>query len=401
MPTPSETNGDRPPVDAPLVFISYATEEETIASIVKEFIQSSFNGKIGVFMSSDLELGVRWLNKIKHALKDTDVFLTISSPSSLARPWINIELGCGWIKGAAIIPICHSGQGEKCLPFPIGEYLAVSLKKGLGSNLLKNLAHRFNIAVPECDTKAFDRRIERAENKLRSKEVDPLIIQSPIDRTKAIIRDLKVLLRSPKPKEETIWMSGFLTSFAIGEGDSYPKDSKKYFDLLLEEKNCLVHLARKGVTIKCILSPANEHYARHEGFEHAIKRTNTLLNFIESEDPALDNIDWTVAALGAKSFYLIGQIACWEGYKVNIQQGYGLSVRQASPKIVEAGHQIYRFFFDSLSANALGKWPSDQGGPNRRFLDRKAAVLCLRDSLVFLAKEKLTRESNKPEKRSA
>ena len=83
------------------IFISYIMEEEPIARELKLFIEKYFLNQIAVFVSSDINCvtpGQQWLNTIEEALNQCKVILLICSPSSLTRPWINFEAGCGWIK---------------------------------------------------------------------------------------------------------------------------------------------------------------------------------------------------------------------------------------------------------------------------------------------------------------
>jgi hypothetical protein len=93
---------------------------------------------------------------------------------------------------------------------------------------------------------------------------------------------------------ETVWTSAFLSILAIGPDDPYPKEDRDYLDLLLEERELFISLARKGCTVKCIISPANKNYIRHAGIDYAVKRTNRSIDFIGSKDLALNHIDWAL-----------------------------------------------------------------------------------------------------------
>lgn len=93
----------------PLIFMSHITEEQEIALALKQLIESSFLGMMGVFVSSDptgIELGRRWLDQITFALKHCAVEVILASPESVRRPWINFEAGAGWIRDIPGIPLC-------------------------------------------------------------------------------------------------------------------------------------------------------------------------------------------------------------------------------------------------------------------------------------------------------
>ncbi len=113
------------------VFISHIVEEAPLASVLKEWLESAFAGQISVFVSSsedDVSAGDNWLERINRALEKSQVLIVICSPSSVGRPWINFEAGCGWIKNIPILPICHSGQRKNRLPPPLSLFQALEVE---------------------------------------------------------------------------------------------------------------------------------------------------------------------------------------------------------------------------------------------------------------------------------
>jgi TIR domain len=371
------------------VFISHITEEGPIALALKGFIEDRFLGQISVFVSSDvrdLTPGSRWLDTITKALKECDVILLICSRSSLTRPWINFEAGCGWIKGINIIPICHSGQRKDQMPFPFSGLQALQLEDaGFADSLLKSLATHFRIPAPTDRKGGLRKKLEVAKKKIAVSDPSPQIIQSPEERTQLINNDLRTLLESENVHKETVWVSAFLSAFAIGQDDPYPASKKPYLELLLKERELLVELARRGCTIKCIISPANKNYIRHAGIDYAIQRTKQLLGFLASRDRALDHIDWAVSELGTKNLYIIGNISCFEGYKKGIDQGYGLTLRQTSQDVINASVEVYSGFFSDLAASTIAKWITrDDTLRGAHELLHAGVVRCLHESLEFL-----------------
>ncbi len=112
------------------IFISHINEESRIAIVLKEWIESTFADQCKVFVRSDnedLPAGSRWLDQITAALEDSRVLITICSPNSIVRPWINFETGCAWIKGIQVIPVCHSGLLKSKLPNPLSMFQALDL----------------------------------------------------------------------------------------------------------------------------------------------------------------------------------------------------------------------------------------------------------------------------------
>jgi len=270
----------------------------------------------------DLTPGDKWLQKIETAIKEANLLLIICSPSSLTLPWINFEAGCGWMKGIEMIPICHSEQRKDRLPFPFSELQSLQLEDDrFPEALLHALCKHFRISrVPDIRSGTLRKKLQKCLGAIPVADASPQIIHSPRERTKLINDDLKTLLQSPHIAQEMVWTSAFLSTFAMGTDDPYPKEDQDYLSLLLQERELLLSLARKGCTIKCIISPANKNHVRHAGIDYAIQRTRQLLEFLECKDAAivsaLRHIDWAISELGTKNLYIIGHISCFEGYKV-------------------------------------------------------------------------------------
>src|SRR5271156_7245033 len=94
------------------LFMSFIHEEERIAAGVQEFIQRVFEAKVDAFMSSDknaIYAGEDWMNRIFDELKKTKVLISMLSPTSVARPWINFEAGAAWMRDTKVIPVCFGG----------------------------------------------------------------------------------------------------------------------------------------------------------------------------------------------------------------------------------------------------------------------------------------------------
>lgn len=384
------------------VFISHITEEACVALVLKEYIEARFLDQISVFASSnvyDLTPGDKWLRKIETAIKEADLMLIIYSPASLTRPWINFEAGCGWIKEIEMIPICHSGQHKDQLPFPFSGLQSLQLEDGrFPEVLLHALCKHFRTShVPDAHSGSLRRKLQKCLGAISVSDASPQIIHSQRERTKLINDDLKTLLQSHRVAQGTVWSSAFLSTLAIGPDDPYPEEEQDYLELLLQEQELLLSLARKGCTIKFIISPANKNHIRHAGIDYAIQRTKRLLELLKCQDTAIVNamkhIDWAISELGTKNLYIIGHISCFEGYKKGIQQGYGLTLRQTTRDVINANIDVYSGFFKDLAARSLAKWTNEKDiESTERELLRLATIRCLGESLGFLKRfEKQTK----------
>ena len=106
----------------PLIFISHITEEKELAKLLADFIKKSYLNMFDVFVSSDGESiasGDRWIETIDKALNSCVIQVSLCSPFSIQRPWINFEAGASWIRRIPVIPICHSGLSKSNLPVPL------------------------------------------------------------------------------------------------------------------------------------------------------------------------------------------------------------------------------------------------------------------------------------------
>jgi TIR domain len=135
------------------VFISHIHEEARLGGVVKGLIEDTLGSQgVTAFLSSDMQdnpTGRKWVEVIAGELDQARVVVSLISPTSLGRPWVNIELGAGWIKGRHIIPLCHSGQRVGDLPRPFGDFNGVGLDQDdAAERLLGGVADAFGLSHP-------------------------------------------------------------------------------------------------------------------------------------------------------------------------------------------------------------------------------------------------------------
>jgi hypothetical protein len=121
-------------------FISHASDDAKLANTLKEWLETTFLGRVDVFVSSapeDISAGEKWFSKIENALTGTRVLVVLCSLSSVNRAWINFEAGAGWIKGIPVIPVCYSGVNKNTLPAPLSFFQALNLEnEGFSAKLI-------------------------------------------------------------------------------------------------------------------------------------------------------------------------------------------------------------------------------------------------------------------------
>ena len=162
------------------IFLSHISEEKDLARVLKEWIETTFGGQCDVFVSSDIRdipAGARWLDEIEQALSGSCTMLLLCSPTSISRPWVNFEAGCGWIKHIPVMPICHSGQLKGSLPPPISTFQALEINsEQFISDLLASLAE--HLKVPKCPR--IDQATMRQELDAALGRITPSKSQKPI-----------------------------------------------------------------------------------------------------------------------------------------------------------------------------------------------------------------------------
>ncbi len=112
------------------VFISFIHEEERVATEVQALLREKLNNEFRVFLSADrwqMRAGQVWLDRIRAELTEARVIVSLLSPRSIARPWVNFEAGAAWLADKPIIPACFGGLEVANLPKPYADFQALDL----------------------------------------------------------------------------------------------------------------------------------------------------------------------------------------------------------------------------------------------------------------------------------
>jgi hypothetical protein len=111
------------------VFISFIHEEERVATAVQALLKEKLGEEFRVFLSTDLRAGHVWLERIREELTQARVIVSLLSPRSIARPWVNFEAGAAWFAHKPIIPACFGGLELASLPKPYSDFQAIDLRQ--------------------------------------------------------------------------------------------------------------------------------------------------------------------------------------------------------------------------------------------------------------------------------
>ena len=135
------------------IFMSFIHEEESAAKHVHDFIRQILGQSIDTFISSDrnaIYAGEDWMERIFEELGTTKVLVSMLSPSSVKRPWINFEAGAATALKAKVIPVCIGGLTINQLPKPYSSLQAVEIDTHEGAYyLLSSIAHHLGMPIPK------------------------------------------------------------------------------------------------------------------------------------------------------------------------------------------------------------------------------------------------------------
>jgi hypothetical protein len=135
------------------VFMSFIHEEESAAKHVHDFIHLILGPTIDTFISSDkneIYAGDDWMKRIFEELGTTKVLVSMLSPDSVKRPWINFEAGAATALKAKVIPVCIGGLTINQLPKPYSSLQAVEIDTHEGAYyLFSSIAHHLGMTLPK------------------------------------------------------------------------------------------------------------------------------------------------------------------------------------------------------------------------------------------------------------
>lgn len=129
----------------PELFISHIALEAKLACVLKEQIETAFEQKSHVFVSSspdDISTGKQWLKQISDALNTSKALLILCSKTSIYSPWLFLEAGFAMSRGLTLLPICHGGQEKDNLPLPLALSQCLELSgSGFSQRLISDLSN--------------------------------------------------------------------------------------------------------------------------------------------------------------------------------------------------------------------------------------------------------------------
>lgn len=111
------------------IFISHISPEAPVALHLKKLLLASLSPAVPVFVSSDYDSipSGEWYPAILKGLRNSTVVLSVLSPASLEKRWINFEAGFGMGAEAEVIPLVWGGLERGDIGMPLGQLQARAL----------------------------------------------------------------------------------------------------------------------------------------------------------------------------------------------------------------------------------------------------------------------------------
>jgi hypothetical protein len=105
------------------IFLSHISEESAMAIRLRRLFKEALWADMPIFVSSDYESipsGEPWYQKVLQGLSQVEGIVSLLSPASLLRPWINFEAGIGVGREAKVMPLVWRGLQKGDVGMPLG-----------------------------------------------------------------------------------------------------------------------------------------------------------------------------------------------------------------------------------------------------------------------------------------
>lgn len=150
------------------IFISYVSEDETIANLIKEFLEKNFLSAQVFVAVRDLKAGQIWIERIRDSLKNSHAIVPIITQFSEESPWVLFEAGAGFTDSRTI-PLCADAITLDTLKPPLKLLQAIELSNEGLTRLAGDIAKRAELREPQ-ELHGLSNTLNSIEQFLRTRE---------------------------------------------------------------------------------------------------------------------------------------------------------------------------------------------------------------------------------------
>ncbi|MSV34260.1 MAG: toll/interleukin-1 receptor domain-containing protein [Bryobacterales bacterium] len=108
------------------VFLSHSYADLGLARRIRSVLSRHLS--LTVFLHEDLSAGEDWQSKLRKELENTDVFVPLLTPNSVADSWVLQETGAAWALDKPIIPLTARMDLIDRFPIQLRAYQSLDLK---------------------------------------------------------------------------------------------------------------------------------------------------------------------------------------------------------------------------------------------------------------------------------
>lgn len=223
----------------------------------------------------------------------------------------------------------------------------------------------------DAGIKALKKVVRQAASEVRARSV-PAILEGALARSEEIVRYIDRHLSSPGRRRKLIIriQSGFSSLSNEGYPDAHDERTRRYGELLEQERDGLIRLLGSGARLRAILyAPVMrvEDPRRRRRFER-------LLEFLHRDDEIIARCDFVYSSVQKLNLLFFGEDVLFEGHKTGIERGYGWTMVYTDKAYLAHRLRIFDMLFHSAGRDTLrrsGRADADEG-------DRAA----LRDAVI-------------------
>ena len=144
-------------------FISFSSEDLSLANYVHDYFSDLFQGKAQFFLSDRIEPSEIWLNRLSKEFKRADGGLFLLTNTSVDREWLNIELGALLALEKEIFPLLVGSLTIGQVHRPLTDYQAVVLSdpSSVGKLIRKLSSICLDDTPPTYDARSFSENVRK------------------------------------------------------------------------------------------------------------------------------------------------------------------------------------------------------------------------------------------------
>jgi hypothetical protein len=316
--------------------------------IVYETISAALGGLMTCARADDLKIGSPILERILSGLQSSELIIADLTGRN-ANVFYEVGLAHTRTKNVLLLT-----QKIKDVPFDL---------QGL-------FCHTYSVNSAD-GIKALKKVVRQAAIGVRARSV-PAMLEGALDRSEEIVRYIdRYLSLTGKGRELVIRIQSGYSSFSNeGFPDAHDEETRRYGDLLEQERDGLIRLLESGARLQAILytPPMRVEDPRRRS------RVDRLITFLRRRDAVSARCEFVYSSHQRINLLFLGEEVLFEGHKTGVEGGYGWTMVYTDKAYLFHRLRIFDMLFHSAGRYTLRRF----GRPGADESDRTA----LRDAVI-------------------